>query len=267
MVFIPPAPEAPCFTAYLIADLSDDQLNEFKAAFQLGACSRFSPLMELKIVRPPADYVGQSHQYMRQKENEAGCKQPFVVIDQEFLKRGAVWYIEQFAQEEEVEEGEAESTDVVWKILIKTEALALSWVNYDIANMNVGEDLANSGVDLPLKNNFEQPDVWDCGGMDMEEQQWHQNVWVTAEPGEYEETTDRKLRKDFMPRPKKLARLKDDIAQAAGLVNHWTIIGDAEDFELPDGTTKTFPEGSVVLQLRYNPEFPRSNAKWPQGSL
>ncbi|KAL6849606.1 hypothetical protein ACO1O0_009147 [Amphichorda felina] len=245
----------------------DGQLNDFKAAFELGACSRFNPIMELKIVRPPDDYVGKSHQHMRQKENEAGRKKPFVVIDDDFLKRSAVWYVEHFATEEEVEDSEAESTGVVYKILIKPEALALAWVNYDIANAAVGEDLVNCGVDLSLVNDFEQPDVWDCGGLDMEDEEWHQDVWVTAEPGEYEESTDKKLRENYLPAPDKVARLKEGVAEEVGLVNSWSLVDDAENVELADGTTKTFPKGSVVLKFRYNPEFPRPRAQWPEGSL
>ena len=65
MVFIPPPPRADCFTAFLLAELDDGQLNDFKVDFELGACSRFNPMMELKIVRPPDDYVGKSHQHMR----------------------------------------------------------------------------------------------------------------------------------------------------------------------------------------------------------
>ena len=166
-----------------------------------------------------------------------------------------------------MEDGEAKSTGVVYKILIKPEALALAWVNYDIANAAVGEDLINCGVGLPLVNDFEQPDVWDCGGLDMEDEEWHQDVWVTAEPGEYEESTDKKLREDFLPIPDKVARLKEGVAEEVGLVNSWSLIDEAEDVELPDGTTKTFPEGSVVLKFRYNPEFPRPRAQWPEGSL
>lgn len=267
MVFIPPPPEPDCYTAYLFANLTDAQLKDFKAAFELGACSSFSPMMELKIVRPPADYVGKSHQYIRAKEYKAGNEDPFVIIDNNFLQRGAVWYIDKPADDDQVEDGEAVSTDVIFKILVKTEALALTWANYDIANMGIGEDLENCGVEMPLRNDFEQPEVSDCGGLDMREELWSHDVWVTAEPGEYDESTDKNLRDNFSPRPDKVARLKESVAKSAGLVNDWTFIDDARDVELPDGTTKKLPKGSIVLQLKYNPEFPRPAYKWPKGSL
>ncbi|KAJ4258933.1 hypothetical protein NW762_008020 [Fusarium torreyae] len=267
MVYLPPASNVDCLTAFLTTALTDDELNTFKSAFELGACSRFSPLLELKIVRAPEDYIDKPHQYVRFKENEAGRETPFAIIDEEAKRRGAIWYIDHFADEDQVEDGVAESTEVVMKILTKTEALPLAYVNYDIANMSVEEDLDNCGVEMPFTNNFHQPELNDCGGIDFEEQQWHQDAWVTAEPGEFEESTDDKLRDNFMPRPDKVARLKEEVAQVVGLLSSWTIPSESRPVELPDGTKKTFPDGSVVLQQRYNPEHPWPEYTWPDGSL
>ncbi|KAJ4147051.1 hypothetical protein LMH87_001604 [Akanthomyces muscarius] len=267
MVFIEPHAEVTCLTAYLVAPLTDKELADVKAEFEVGACSRFCPLLELKIIHPPADYIGKSHQYMRAKENEAGQEDAFVVIDEDAVKRHAVWYVDSFADEDGVEAGEAESTDVVMKILVKTECLALTQINYEIANIGIDEDLANAGVEGPLKNDFVQLEVSDCGGMDMKEQQRFQDVEVTAEPGEFEETRDRAQLKKFSPRPDKVGKLKDEVAQAAGLLASWTWITEAEPVELPDGSQKTFPKGSVVLQQKYDPGFPWPEYKWPEGSL
>ncbi|GKU09380.1 hypothetical protein FLAG1_12012 [Fusarium langsethiae] len=267
MVFLPPAFPGDRLTAYLVTDLTDDELKSIKSAFELGACSKFSPLLELKIVRAPEDYWEKPHQYIRAKENEAGRKEAFAVIDDEAKERGAIWYIEQFANEEEVEEGGAESTDVVFKILIQTEALALAQVNYAIANISVGEDLDNCGVDSPLTNDFHQPDLHDCGGFDWVDQQKYQDAWVTAEPGEYEESTDDELRNNYMPRPAKVARLKEDVAKSIGLISSWSIPSQAKTIEYDDGTKREFPPGSVILQQRYDPDFPWPEYQWPEGSL
>ncbi|CEI65618.1 hypothetical protein FVEN_g8875 [Fusarium venenatum] len=267
MVYLPPAIPGDRLTTYLVTELTNDELKVIKSAFELGACSKFSPLLELKIVRAPEDYWGKSHQYIRTKENEAGREEAFTVIDDEAKERGAIWYIDQFADEEQVEDGEAESTDAVFKILIQTEALALAQVNYAIANSSIGEDLDNCAVDSPLTNDFHQPDLHDCGGFDWVEQQKFQDAWVTAEPGEYEESTDDERRNNFMPRPDKVARLKEDVAQSVGLVSSWSIPSEARSIEYEDGTKKEFPPGSVVLQQRYDPEFPWPEYQWPEGSL
>ncbi|KAF4454413.1 hypothetical protein F53441_3039 [Fusarium austroafricanum] len=266
MVYVPPA-SPDCLTAYLATTFTDDELKAFKSAFELGACSKFNPMLEIKIVHAPDDYLGKSHQYMRAKENEAGNEGPFLVIDDEAKERGAAWYVSTFASDEEVEDEEAESTDAVWKILIKTEALALAHVNYDIANMSIGEDLDNAGVELPLTNDFHQPELNDCGGIDFYEEQSRQDTWVTAEPGEFEESTDPENLNNFMPRPDKVARLKEEVARSVGIVPRWAIPSEAGPVENDDGTQIEFPEGSVVLQQAYNPDHPWPEASWPEGSL
>lgn len=267
MVFIEPHAEVTCLTAYLVTPLADDELSKVKAEFELGACSRFQPLLELKIVRPPDDYIGRSHQYMRARENEAGREDAFVVIDEDAVKRRAVWYVDSFADEDAVENGTAESTEVVMKILVKTECLALTQINYEIGNIGMEEDLQAAGVEEPLKNDFVQPEVSDCGGMDMREQQREQAVDVTAGPGEFEESRDPALLENFLPRPEKLGKLRDEAARSAGLLAAWTWVGEAEPVDMPDGSQKTFPEGSVVLQQKYDPDFPWPEYKWPEGSL
>ena len=70
-----------------------------------------------------------------------------------------------------------------------------------------------------------------------------------------------------MPRPEKGARLSESVAQAVGLVSSWTSPSEARPVELPDGTKKTLPDGSVVLQQIYNPEHPWPEYTWPDGSL
>ncbi|KAI4709237.1 hypothetical protein J4E89_005985 [Alternaria sp. Ai002NY15] len=267
MVFISPPFDVTCLTAYLLAPLNDNELAKVKTEFELGACSRFQPLLELKITKPPNDYIGKSHQYMRAKENEAGRESPFVVIDEDAVKRGAVWYVDAFADDEMVEEGQAESTQVVVKLLVKTECLALTYINYEIANIDIDEDLDNAEVERPLKNDFFQPLVSDCGGMDMREQQRDQDVEVTAEPGEFEETREKALLENFSPQPDKLGKLKDEVARAAGLLAAWTFVDEAQPVDMPDGSQKTFPAGSVVLQQKYDPDFPWPEYKWPEGSL
>jgi len=223
-------------------------------------------MLELVLKRAPDDWAGKTFEYMRSKENEAGREDPFVVLDE----RGAssVWYVESFATEEQVEYGEAESTDVVWRIPIKTECLAIAYVNYEIGNMSVQEDLGNLGVEMPVLPGYEVEGVDDAGGLDMREERYSKAAYVVAYPGEYEESTDEKLRKTYMPVPDKVARLNEGVAEAVGLVNNkWCYPGPANPRKMPDGSLKEFPEGSVTLALTYNPDFDWPAYTWPEGSL
>ncbi|KAI1262075.1 hypothetical protein F5Y18DRAFT_187548 [Xylariaceae sp. FL1019] len=269
MVYIPPPAGAPRLNAYLVTDFSDEELQKFKHAFEFGTCAPFSPMLELVIQRAPAHYLGKSFKYLRTEETGAGRKDPFVLIDEGAKggRDGAVWYVDRFADQQEVDDGEAESTNVVWRIYVKTDCLPLTYVNYDIANMSIGEDLDNAGVEMPVTEHFVQEEVSDCGGLDMEDERNSHDAWIVAGPGEFEESTDEELRNNFMPRPDKVARLKEHVAKANGLVNRWTLCGGVRPRKMPDGSLQEFPKGSVTLQLRYDPHFEWPAYKWPEGSL
>ncbi|KAI1413427.1 hypothetical protein F5Y13DRAFT_29648 [Hypoxylon sp. FL1857] len=266
MVYLWQSGETPQLNAYLLKDFTDEELASFKKTFEFGTYAPFATMLEL-IIQKQEDYLNKPHSYIRAKENEAGRYDPFVLIDEQALQKGAVWYVAHFADDDEVEDGEAESTSVLWKILVQTDCLPITFVNYDIGNMSIQEDLGNCGVDLPVSEDYEQPEVWGSGGLDIGDFRKSQNAWVTAEPGEFEESTDEDMRKRFMPMPEKVGRLKDDVAKQIGVKTQWTICQKAGPKKLPDGTTKEFPEGSVVLQLKYDPDFPWPPYKWPEGSL
>ncbi|KAI0534893.1 hypothetical protein GGR58DRAFT_33606 [Xylaria digitata] len=269
MVFIRPSIEVPRLNAYLLSSFPQEELEPLKRAFELGTAAPFDPMLELVIRRAPEDYEGKSHEYMRREEDDAGREGPFVVIDRRGAggRDGAVWYVDRFADEGEIEEGIAESTGVVWKILVKTECLALMYVNYDIGNMSLQEDLDNLGVEYPVSQGYEVAIADDCGGLDMLEERASKNAFVVAVPGEFEESTEKSLRDNFRPEPAKVTRLKRGVAQAAGLMSPWTISSEAHSVNLPDGNEKTFPEGSIDLQARYDPDFDWPEYKWPEGSL
>ncbi|KAI6088290.1 hypothetical protein F4821DRAFT_234185 [Hypoxylon rubiginosum] len=267
MVFFPPLSNIPRFNAYLLSDITDDALAALKRSFELGTCAPFNTRMELVLRLAPTDYLGKPHAYIRIKENEAGRPDPFVLIDERAIREGAVWYVDRFADQEEVDDEIAVSTAVLWEILVKTECLPITWVNYDIANMSIQEDLDSCGVESPVPENFEQPEVWASGGLDMEREYRSQVAWITAEPGEFEESTDEALRANFMPKPDRVARLREGLAEEVGLVNGWTIPSNSRLRVMSGGIIKEFPEGSVILQLRYNPDVPWPAYKWPEESL
>ncbi|KAF9869701.1 hypothetical protein CkaCkLH20_12888 [Colletotrichum karsti] len=266
MVYIPPNTNVPKITAYLTTSLSPEDLATVKKAFELGACSRFCPILEMVIKDEPL-YHNKSHADIRHAEDVAGRKEGFVVIDDCAVDDEAIWFIDTFATEDQVEDGEVESTDVLLKILIKTDCLPLTWINYDIANIDIMEDLGNCGVEMPLAMDYKQETPSNCGGLNMKEQQKHQSLWLTAEPGDFEESTDPDLLDNFRPRPDKVAKLYKQVAEEHGVVAEWTIPSAARPIELPDGTKKTFPQGSVVLQHKWNPKYPWPDYKWPDESL
>ncbi|KAI0867066.1 hypothetical protein F4860DRAFT_17190 [Xylaria cubensis] len=271
MVFVvPPNPKVPRMRAYLLPSFPLSELPAFKQAFEFGTCAPFIPMLELVIAHAPADWAGQSFEYMRRKEDEAGREDPFAVVDERGAggRDGAVWYVEHFATEDEVEEGEAASTSVVWRIPVKTDCLALKWVNYDIANLSVQEDLCNLGVKLPVDTNYEVLEVDNCGGLDMEGERKTKRTFVVAEPGEFVENADEALADGYRAAPPgRVGRLKDGLAETVGLVNEWTTLSNLRSWNRPDVTKRQFPEGSMELWLKYDPNFDWPEYKWPEGSL
>ncbi|KAI1207595.1 uncharacterized protein F4807DRAFT_433899 [Annulohypoxylon truncatum] len=257
--------------AYLLINLSDDELKSFKKAFEFGTMAPFSTMLELVIQKPPADYLDKPHSYIRTKENEAGRTGPFILIDEQLRLKGAIWYVESFARTDEVEDGEAESTEVLWKILTKTESVPIASVNYEIANMSITEDLSNLGVDFPAPVDFEQPQVAGASehDLDIPSFRYEQTAYLTAYPGEYEISTDPEVLKNFAPMPDRVCRLKEDVAKQVGIrtPTDWAFVSAAQPRQQKDGTMKEFPEGSVDIQHKYDPDFAWPPYKWPEGSL
>ncbi|KAI8627124.1 hypothetical protein F5Y19DRAFT_180003 [Xylariaceae sp. FL1651] len=271
MVFIPPNTNTPRLTAYLLAELPDAELQSFKRAFEFGTCAPFCPMLELVLQRAPRDYVDKPHGYVRLREDEAGRTAPFVLLDPGSAPAegvAAVWYVDRFAGADEVADGLAEATSVAWRIPVKTECLAVMYVNYAIGNMSIREDLGNLGVRFPVREEYAVERAHDCGGLDMERQYRSCSAYPVAYPGEFEESTDEEFRRRFLPVPAKVARFKEGVAESVGLVNgDWSIPSPARSRRMPDGSLKEFPEGSVVLQTKYDPDFDWPEYKWPEGSL
>ncbi|KAF2181065.1 hypothetical protein K469DRAFT_713940 [Zopfia rhizophila CBS 207.26] len=237
--------------AYLTAKLTPQELESIHKAFELGAHSQFpTPLAELYIEDKP-EYYDLTHSEIRKAETQ---EQPLLLIDKETPSDGGVWYIDSFASEDEVEDGEAESTDVLWKIRMKIEDVPILHAGYDIANSSIQEDLGNCGVELPVTEEFEQPKIC-TSGINHDENRYQRPAWVTAEPGDFEESTEN------------LFRLKEDVAKSNGLLSGWTPASTAKEVTMRDGSIKTFPEGSVVLQVRYDPDYAWPSYRRPEGSL
>ncbi|KAI1295300.1 hypothetical protein F5Y03DRAFT_304213 [Xylaria venustula] len=273
MVYIHPPLPAPLLTAYLLPSFPADQLEPFKRAFELGTHAPFAPMLELILKHAPASYEGQSHEYMRRQENEAGREEPFIVIDEQGAggRDGIVWYVGSFATELDVTEAElATSTDVLWKIPVKTDCLPLMHINYELGNMGIEEDLGHLGVEFPVAPGYVIRGVENCAGIDIMEERSREEQAFIALPGEYEVSTDRTLLETLVPVPEKVGRLKEGLAEGLGLINRWTAISDDSGLittRMPDGSEKTFPEGSVRMISRINIEFDWPPYQWPEGSL
>jgi hypothetical protein len=149
---------------------------------------------------------------------------------------------------------------------LQTPANYPRYQNYSIANTDISEAMYEAGIPSPTPENFDQEQAFDTG-FDYVNDRYMGPTWVTATPDELEESTKDDDLDNFAPRPEKVYRLKPDIARSNGLKSGWTSGADAKDVTLPAGTVLKFPEGSKVLQTRYDPETAVPMYERPKGSL
>ena len=144
-----------------------------------------------------------------------------------------------------------------------------SHANYDVANGSIPEDLDGLGVELPLTEDFEQEELATSGLDPDTDEKFFAPTWVELEPGEYEESSEPEILKTISPpRHDKLYRINAEVGKANGLLSKaWFPAGTAKPLTLEDGSTKTFPEGSIVLLVYYDPEFAWPGYQRPEGSL
>jgi len=293
MVYVIPysLEEADTLKAFLVTEVSASQLRQFKQAFERGANVHFRPTMHLKLIQASEAFANKTHAQMRSQENEAGNTDPFIVIDDKMLEKGAVWYVADFADEFDIECGYAESEEVVMEALVQTEHLAISHICWREGNPPMGEELEalpssiiplrlDSQQSEPLGTDFEEDDVWDVD-----------EIEIIAEPGEYETTTDDTICSNMTPTPRVSVRLLPSIAQREGLVSDWTWPRRVKNATEPNDTSKSDdtsesddasepnlgseadddcevdPAESVRMSARYDRRVPRLRYEWPEGSL
>jgi hypothetical protein len=263
--------EADTLKALLVTELTASQLDVFKRAFENGAKVHLRPMMHLKITLAPDNYTNATLARMRSMEDQAENTNPFVVIDRNVVEQGAVWYVTDFADENDIENGFAESQDVLMRALVRTERLAISHICWQQGNPPLGEELeALDSALLPLRVNSEQSEPV---GMDDENDGEDDEMWATdeveviAEAGEYETTTDYKIRSNLSPIPKEAVRLILSVAKREKLISDWTSLDSSSGASTPSSDGEEIPAGCVRFSAKYDPDVPRLQYQWPKGSL
>ena len=290
MVFAIPSPERDILHAYLITDLSKEQLNKIHEDFEYGSQARIEPCMRLHI-HDFRQHRNKTHAEIRKlvTAHQAGDDDPidddkpevvdgeaedddddddeeggewedepepqdFLLIDDLYANEGAIWYVQDFATQEEVDEKEAVSTDTLWEIFMLPMEAPSTKQNYEIANMTIVEDLDNCGVKLPFKNGT-QNKVWSLGKEHHKGMFDTLQVNVLAEPGEWEDSTKEEDRKTLFPMPALVSRLKDDVAKEVGVISGWVTPNEPKWFAGLEG--KKIKKGSVVLSQHVNLDVER----------
>ncbi|CAO2658281.1 Nn.00g060040.m01.CDS01 [Neocucurbitaria sp. VM-36] len=263
MVFNPDLarPKEP-ITAVSIAHLTPAQLDHVQDSFGIGATLCSPNPSEQLFIHDKREWAASSHADMKRAYPDA---QPLLVIDSRTPLDGAVWYIDRFADTNDVESDQAENTDTLFKIRMTIQDVVISYVNYGL-NTDIREDMDQVDIPYPTPEHFNQDAIFKTG-FDCIKDRFLSPTWVTATPEELDETNDRHVLDDFMPRPDIAYRLRPGSAHLHGLKCQWTIGSAARDVELSDGTILKFPGGSKTLQLDYDPNIAAPRYERPKGSL
>lgn len=292
--------------AYLTANLSDAELDQVHNDFELGSNAKIDPTMELFIHNVPEYHQmthadirraldtqdrteegeeegdeGEEEEDADDEETETELEEtkdrpgewedvpepePFLIIDANTPKSRALWYVDRFADEEEVEDGVASSTDVLWELLVETKYAPERKANYEIGNGSIQEDLEICDVLVPFDPskrpqtkpfNFDPETVEPC-----------QTVYLVAEPAEFEESMDQRHTDEILilgrtsAHPQRVVRLKEDVAREHGIIPGWSSPSEHQDNE-----GKKFPKGSVTFAQSWDMDAPRQPYKRLSGSL
>lgn len=260
MVYDPqPNQEKELIHAILTADLTPEQLSTIHESFGLGANLGSPHPREQLFITDKRSWASLSHLEIWHKtvtNNEDW--DPIIIIDADTPRDGGVWYIDRIATQWNVDHGQAESLNTLFKIRMEIGNILLCHVNYQIANIDIRESMDSVDIPYPTPDDFTQDKVYSTG-FDYNRHRYTVPAWVTAEPDEMEENRDDEVLKSFVPRPEVVYRLKEEVARANGLMIIWTTGTDRKDGK--------FPAGSKILQLRYDPETAVPRYEKPEGSL
>ncbi|KAF2235890.1 hypothetical protein EV356DRAFT_499112 [Viridothelium virens] len=262
--------EPPVYDAYLVCEVSQSTLGKVQEDWRLGAIDRpndpryHPPHNRLNII-DRKDLYGLSPQAIRtrleeeaeegEEDDDEGGVKPFIIIDEETDKTRSVWYIDRWLDEEELEDAKRDGDEkVLWRLRSATWELPLSIVNYEIANMDIQEDLENSspgvfeGEDhLYDQHAPQQPQI--IQGEDYFRREEPDAATVIAESGEWEETRNPDDM-NVVPKPKRMVRLKADLAREHGLQYHWdwAYDDDEQEDDVPKGGCKFKAKWDMTLR-------------------
>lgn len=267
---------APILLAYILTPISPQALTNLKSRLADGAALRYNPQVEFIIQQAPADYIGKSHSYIRTKENEAGREHPFLLIDERATTDCAVWYVGDFAHEWELEDDgtgfAAPSTDALHEVLVKASMVA--WMHVDVEiSPGPSEQLTHSVFKNYRTTDNPWPEIAGAeeeaeaeANMEMSVLFFNRRGRCVAEPGDYEQRTEEKINMMGLPVSEVVARLKPEVATKHGVISEWTWFRSVSEYKCDNGTVVTFPEGSIWLNVVFDPEFDWPEYTWPEGS-
>ncbi|KAL6721395.1 hypothetical protein ACLMJK_000498 [Lecanora helva] len=227
MVFIKKLTPTPV-QGFVVSPISSKEIDGIIQDFCRGAFDQCNPSVQLSPDRER--FLEKSIEDIRQALDTADDKRPFLVIDAKTPSTRSLWWVDRWAEDilEAEDLGRWKRENVVniapeESVLLKTRIKTLDVPNF-YNNHSIGTIDILSQLPSPYdpKSFQEAVPVFD----------WDHNppkpppAYLVAEPDDYEKSNDpQHLQKFIMPDghpPNEIVRLKDSVAQKAGLISSWT---------------------------------------------
>ena len=234
VIFTPSCPPAN-LSAYASVPLETSLRAAVLQDFNDGSFARFykdtSQATVLTIYDRP-DFQQLTNLEIRQRLDEEGVKDAFALINEQTASSHAVWWV---TETEESNYWTQQYTEVVkvppisypdepfvlWQVHLLTQDLPLSWVNWDIANTDITDEISNTFPYDP-HDPQEPPFTLDVNFTEkVAADMFLPDAYVEATFDEIIWTDDPEPRKRFLPQPPSVVRLTEAAAQEAGLISRW----------------------------------------------
>lgn len=269
MVVFPPACPPTVLNAYSNIPLQANLSSTIRREFDIGAFARFrDPSVTLTIHDRP-DFYHQSSLAVREILDREGHTDGFVLIDANVTKPGpsirreepfstALWWVTSRADSEDYTREFTEDSHsppitypgeafVLWRVRVLTQDLPIQWINWDIDNTDLTEDISQT---FPYDPHDDQVDAYTLGlnfSNKAEADGFYIGPYIEANYSEVEISRDMEQRRRFLPLPSCVVRLTQAAATEAGLISGWT----ASYGDIPQ------PGDVVRLQQDYDWDSPK----------
>ena len=228
MVVFPPPCNPTVLDAYSTVPVVPAVRTSVIHDFNVGSFARFRNPLEVISIHDRPDFHSLSHYDIRQRLDAEDHKDGFVLIDEDTADNHAVWWITSTSESNLITEDTEpppitypEEAYTLWKLHLLTQDLPIQWVNWDVGNTDIVEDIPEA---YPYDPHAPQDPPFTLG-LDFSNKEDSQGFYygpdVLAAPGEYEASDDLEPRSNFLPRPDWVLRLTTEAAREAGLLVRW----------------------------------------------
>lgn len=116
--------EKEIITGILVANLTSAQLDDIQKKFGKGANLCSPHPREQLFIHDKREWVSYTHADMKRAMPDD--LEALIVVDSRTAEDGSAWYIDHFATQDEIDDGEAENTNTLFKVRMRLQDIVIS---------------------------------------------------------------------------------------------------------------------------------------------